>query len=278
MFGYVICSKQDLTKEEQMRYQSAYCGLCMTLKRKYGQAARFCLNYDMVFLALFLTSLYEPEEAVDMVHCVVHPTKKQPVLQNRFVEYAADMTILASYFNCVDDWKDEHRAVSRIYANKLEPYISDLAAQYPRQYQCLKQKYEKLVQLESSALDVTDEIINCSGELISELFVYKEDYWSDTLRRFGYEMGRFIYLMDAAIDYEKDTKAGNYNPFVKMKFERERVENILKMMIGNAMEQFDVLPLVKDENILKNILYGGVWIQYNTKLAGKEKSNDRRSL
>ena len=89
---------------------------------------------------------------------------------------------------------------------------------------------------------------------------------------FGTELGKFIYLMDAAMDYKKDLKTGNYNPVAEMKKKPEEMEPILGMPLGNAMEIFEKLPLVQDENLLRNILYGGVWQQYYAKMHGKEKA------
>ncbi len=275
MFGLVVCNKKELTKEEQERYQGIYCGLCRMLKCKYGQAARFSLNYDMTFLALLLSSLYEPEETCGEKRCMIHPLKKRPCVENPYIEYAADMTILLSYFKCLDDWTDEGKKRARIYAKRLEPHLQDLSEKYPRQFETVKRKVEEFTKLEAMKEDVSDAVINCSGELLSEIFVYKEDYWSEAIKNFGYELGRFIYLMDAVLDYEKDLKSGNYNPFVKKQFDMERAEAVLKIMIGNAMEQFEILPIVRDEEILKNILYGGIWTQYYTKSVRKEKSNGR---
>lgn len=273
MFGYVICSKEDLTKEESDRYQSAYCGLCRELRNKYGQAARMCLSYDMTFLALFLSSLYEPEEQQEEMRCVVHPVKKRPILNNTFIEYAADMSILVTYFQCLDDWKDEHKYRRYKYSKELEKFLPDIQKKYPRQYMKMREKVEELSALEKKSCDVSDEIVKCSGELIAELFVYKEDYWSGYLRKFGYELGRFIYLMDAVIDYDKDKKSGNFNPFIKMQMNLAHAEDVLKVMIGNAMEQYDMLPIVQDERIFRNILYGGIWTQYRSKINGKERPN-----
>ena len=278
MFGYVICNKSELTKEDQERYQSAYCGLCRELKRKYGLAARLSLNYDMAFLALFLSSLYEPDETKNELRCVIHPVHKRKAIESPLIEYAADMTILLTYYKCLDDWNDEKRKISEKCAKMLEKHLPDLSKKYPRQYLCVSRKYEELAKFETAYGDVSDAIVNCSGEMLSEIFVYKEDYWSGALRKFGYELGRFIYLMDAVMDYEKDQKEGNFNPFFRQQYDPDQADEILKIMIGNAMEQFEILPIVEDEKLLKNILYSGVWTQYNAKKAGKEKPNDGRSL
>ena len=118
-----------------------------------------------------------------------------------------------------------------------------------------------------------DQAINCSGRMLSELFVSQEDFWSNSLRTFGYELGRFIYLMDAALDYKKDFRNRNYNPLFKMGRKPEEMEGILSLPLGNAMEVFERLPLVQDAHLLRNILYGGVWQQYYAKLRGKEKDH-----
>ena len=49
MFGYVRPSVRDLPEEELNRFRAMYCGLCHTLSRRYGQAARFILNYDFTY-------------------------------------------------------------------------------------------------------------------------------------------------------------------------------------------------------------------------------------
>lgn len=271
MFGYIVCNKSELSKEEHQRYQKIYCSLCRELKQKYGQIARFSLNYDFTFLALYLSALYEPEESETQFRCMIHPFETRSEVRNPFIEYAADMTILLTYFKCLDDWNDEKKAGRLWYSGTLKKHLDNLEQKYPRQYRVIKTKIERMNELENKTINVSDEIVNCCGDLMAELFVYNEsDYWSPRLRMFGYELGRFIYLMDAIIDYEDDLKSGNYNPFIKMEFDRDRAKEILNVMIGNAMEHFESLPIVKDVNILKNILYGGIWSQYNMKTAGKD--------
>ncbi len=273
MFGYIICNKTQLTKEDAERYQSLYCGLCRVLMEKYGQMSRFCLSYDMTFLILLLSSLYEPEEMRREIRCAVHPIHRRTIVDHAIVEYAADMSILLMYFQCMDDWTDEKNVLRYQYAKYLEPYLEEIRNAYPRQFSRVQTKTQEIAALEKKTGNLSDQITRCSGELVSELFVYKEDYWSGTLRMFGYELGRFIYLMDAVIDYEKDRKTGSFNLFIRMHLNLEHAEDVMKMMIGNAMEQFDRLPIIQDEHILKNILYDGVWTQYRASRNRKEKSD-----
>lgn len=273
MFGYVICNKTGLSEEELGRYRSVYCGLCRCLGERFGQIQRMNLNYDMAFLALFLSSLYEPQEREQEFRCAAHPYRKRKASENKYTEYAADMTILLSYYKCMDDWQDEHKRTKYQYAKYLKEDFEQVKSRYPRQSAAVAEAVRSLGEIEKTRGAVPDDAVNCSGKMLSELYVYEEDFWSNSLRKFGYELGRFIYLMDAAMDYKKDLKNGNYNPLVGMHKKPEEMEELLTGAIGNATHQFEKLPLIQDEHLLKNILYGGVWQQYYAKILGKEKSH-----
>ena len=121
-----------------------------------------------------------------------------------------------------------------------------------------------LAQIESEAGGM-DASANCFGALMAELFIYQEDIWSKPLRQFGNCLGRFIYLMDAVIDYEEDIKKGNYNPIVADKKTQEETEEILTIQMGMAAEIFEKLPLVEDAHLLRSIIYAGVWQKYQEK-------------
>ena len=278
MFGYVICNKEGLEKEELDRYQGLYCGLCKSLGREFGQLERISLNYDMTFLALFLSALYEPEEEEQTFRCAFHPTKKKNLIENEFTDYAANMTIALVYYKCLDDWADEKKRISRDYGKHLESKYAEIKRRYPRQCQCIETSLKEMSKIEKTPGSTPDEAVNCSGRMLSEVFVYQEDFWSNSLRIFGYELGRFIYLMDAAMDYQKDKKTKNYNPLFAMHMKPEEIEGILTMSISRAAEQFEQLPIVKDTHLIRNILYGGVWQKYYARIKGKEKSDGFRSL
>ena len=273
MFGYIICNKSGLSKEELERYQSVYCGLCRALGDRFGQKERMSLSFDMAFLALLLSSLYEPEEKGESFRCPVHPLRPQSAVKNEYIDYAADLTILLTYFKCLDDWQDEQKKSSKKFADILKKSCDDIERKYPRQWEAVSSSIQALNAVEKASDSEPDQAINCSGRMLSELFVYKEDFWSNSLRLFGFELGRFIYLMDAAIDYKKDLKTGNYNPLLGLQKKPEDIEPELSNLIGSAAREFEKLPLVQDLHLLRNILYGGVWQQYYAKVPGKEKQS-----
>lgn len=275
MFGTIICNKKELTEEEKNRYQSTYCGLCRAIRDKYGQLERVAVNYDMTFLAMLLNGLYESENDEKMIRCLIHPIKPQKVFGNQYIDYAADMTILLSYYKCKDDWEDERKLFCELYGKFLEKYVRGLRLKYPRQEACIRENLEKLEQLEKSYSADLDEVVNVSGKMLSEIFVYEEDFWSSSLRQFGYEMGRFIYLMDAVVDYESDKEKHNYNPLILADKQPEEMEDVLMQAIGNTTDIFEKLPIIQDAGIIRNILYGGVWQQYYAKTKKGEKDGNR---
>lgn len=274
IFGYVICNKNGLSKEELDRYQNVYCGLCRSLGTQFGQLERMSLSYDMTFVALFLSALYEPEEEIKKIHCPVHPFSKRMASENKYIDYAANMSIALTYYKCLDDWNDEKKRISYELSKYLQKKYEEVQQKYPRQCKSIKESIEKLTEIEKSAESIPDDAVNCNGKLLEELFVYEEDFWSSSLRNFGYELGRFIYLMDAAIDYEEDKKKGNYNPLLRLGISPKDAKPIMMNAIGNASKEFEALPIVQDVHLLRNILYGGVWQKYIIKLSEKEKKSN----
>lgn len=272
LFGSIVLAKDNLTEEQLKRYQSVYCGLCKMLRDKYGQLHRFTLNYDMTFLVLLLSSLYEPEDCIKGNHCVFRVGRTKQSVSNPFTEYAADMTILLTYFKCLDDWEDENKKSRYWIAKALKKDIANIKEQHPRQYRSVEDSLEQLHQIEKDPAAGVDKAIHFAGEMLAEVFVWKEDFWQDILRNFGYDLGRFVYLMDAALDGKKDQKKGLYNPLLKQKVTKEQTEELLNIELGRAMQCFDKLPLVQDEDILKNVLYYGVWCPWYA----AQKKNDRK--
>ena len=108
---------------------------------------------------------------------------------------------------------------------------------------------------------------------MAELFLYRQDQWEPTLRRMGFYLGKFIYLMDAYEDLEEDLKKGRYNPLRELKDREDyeqTCEKILKLMMAEASRAFERLPILKDAEILRNILYAGVWTRYGQLRYGKK--------
>ena len=274
MFGYVTASLKELDKEAERRYGAVYCGICRRIRIQSGNMARIGLSYDMAFLALLLMSLYEPEETGGQKACGLHPVRKRPWVDNRFVQYAADMNVALGYYNFLDDWEDDGKYSAKLLAGQFGKHLPDIENRYPRQCGAIAECIRQLSQLEKAGCANPDEPASCFGHLMGELLTYEEDLWAPTLRQMGFYLGRFIYLLDAALDYEKDEKKGKYNPYLAMGTGKDwpRWEEYLGLTMGRCTDAFEKLPLVQDKPLLDNILYSGVWV--NKRRKGQKENRD----
>ena len=280
MFGYVIARKDTLSEDQLARYQGCYCGLCNALKAHFGALHRLALNYDMTFLILLLSSLYEPEEQADSARCAVHPAKPQAFWQNRFSAYAADLTIALTYHKLRDDWLDEGDRLKKGLMDQLQGAYDQVKTRLPRQCEAIEQELNTLLSLEKAGEPVPDKCAAAFGRLMAQLFVEKEDHWSPVLRDMGFFLGQFIYLQDAAVDARKDAKKGRYNPLLAMNGGQvhplAHYEPMLLMTAASCAAAFDRLPLVQDSGLLKNILFDGIWTRYHEARAAQEKKENKK--
>ena len=211
MFGYVIANLEGLTQAQKDRYKGCYCGLCRVLKQRHGFSGRLTLTYDMTFLVLLLSALYEADEERGMEACPAHPLRKHFYWQTRYTEYAADMNVVLAYNNCRDDWQDDGSALKYWEAEALSRQCAAVRARWPRQCAAIEQCMAELSEIEQADTGDPDAAANCFGRLMGELFV-TDELWDDRLRPFGEALGRFIYLLDAVIDLPEDLRRGRYNP------------------------------------------------------------------
>lgn len=279
MFGSILADSSRLTQEQQLRYQACYCGLCRTLKTEYGSASRLVLSYDMTFLILLLSSLYEPEEVCGETRCIAHPRKKRPWFANRYTSYAAAMNAALFYHKCLDDWHDD-RSLSRLMeAALLRRSAKNAERAYPRQCSVIRNCLNELSELENRNICDPDRTAAVFGKITASLFAAEtDDLWTPYLSSFGDALGRFIYLSDALLDLKSDIKKGRFNP-LRGHADAEKPESffpILQVILGDAAVQMEHLPLVQDADLLKNILYSGVWLPHERKQKDCTKRKKRR--
>ena len=275
MFGFVMADRKELSPEEDSRYQQIYCGICRQMRLRHGPLARLGLSFDLAFLALVLSSLYEPEEATGKKACGIHPIKPRPWVDSEVIAYCADMNVALAYYKALDDKEDKDGGgLVRTFGKNM----ADIAARYPRQCKAMEEKLEAIRQLEKANCQNPDLPAGAFGQLLEEVFVYKEDLWERDLRQLANCLGRFIYLADGAVDYARDKKKGSYNPFLAMGMEPdwEKWEEYLVLEMAGCTDAYEHLPLVEDKHLMDNILYGGVWLQYRQKQ--KRAKDDRRSV
>lgn len=273
MFGYVLAHKPELKMREYYKYKAYYCGLCKVLKSKYGFIGQMTLTYDMTFLVILLTSLYESETKQEEHRCVVHPTKKQKMLYNEITEYAADMNIILTYYKLLDDWKDEKNPASLVGLRAIHNTFLELKEKYPKKCQVIQKCLVLLQQCEERKEENIDITARYFGKLMSELFVYKEDIWEKTLREMGFYLGKFIYILDAYDDIDKDLENDSYNALLSLYADKDfeqKCEEMMTYVLAECTNRFEKLPCVEDVEILRNILYAGVWDKFDKKRKEKD--------
>ncbi|MBO5523272.1 MAG: hypothetical protein J5986_06300, partial [Roseburia sp.] len=192
MFGYININQKELSEESREAYQSYYCGLCRRLKTNCGAKGQMLLNYDMTFLIVLLTGLYELENQSSDILCALHPTKKRRVWLNEATDYAAAMNLILAYHNLIDDWKDDRAYSKKAFAKMLDKDYHKVMEQYPRQVKAVEEYMKKTEELEKRQEKNLDLAAGLSGEMLAEIFCWKEDEWAEELRTMGFYMGKFI--------------------------------------------------------------------------------------
>ncbi|MBO5998255.1 MAG: hypothetical protein J6P87_01050 [Lachnospiraceae bacterium] len=278
MFGYIIVNPKELKLKEYEIYRAYYCGLCEALKDRHGRFGQMTLSYDSTFLTLLLSGLYETDELDTQQRCLIHPLRKHRSIRTGFTDYAADMTIMLSYYSSLDDWSDEHKlrklVLSRLLGRrekKLEAGLrqkADLMTGYLKELHGYETSNEENIDLPSGAF----------GNLLSEVFAVYEDEWAAALRHIGFYLGKFIYIMDAYDDLSADEKSGSYNPLLPRINEPDfddRIKDILTLMMSECAQTFETLPVLRHLEVLRNILYSGVWTRYNAARQKREESKSK---
>ncbi len=295
MLGYIVADKPELRMKEYQAYRSYYCGICKRTGERSGALPRFALSYDFAFLALLLSSLEEEEEKVEMQHCMIHPIKKIPITRdNRWIDYASDMMVLLVYYNFLDDKKDEHRMRGTAGALILSGNAKKISEKYPDVAEKIRESLENLDALEKEKSDSTDRTGDAFAQIMSAVFAseYVKERFGEAdariLSHLGANVGRWIYLADAADDIAGDIASGSYNPLIyRYGFEKgketpdefktrigEEVKENMLCCLAESVKALELLPLRRNVGILKNIVCGGMVKKTEELLSEGEKKNE----
>lgn len=263
MFGYIQYNKDALSEDDFALYRSYYCGLCKSIKQLYGVKATRILSNDLTFIEVLLSALNEPLEEVVEEKCMVNPLRKVTTRINKYDSYVAKMNVVLAYYKAVDDVHDEGRHKSML--KSLTKPFEEIKEEYPEKIQHIEQALARINQLENESCNDLDLLCNTFGRVMGEIVSY-DVVFADELYSLGYHLGKFIYLMDAYDDLFEDIKKGTFNP-LKKRSQDEHFDDDVKMMLeifmGDAALSYEKLPIITYSNILRNILYSGVWAKYN---------------
>lgn len=285
MFGYVTICKEQLSEEGFDTFRAYYCGLCHEIGRRCSQAARLGLSYDITFLAVTLSSLYGAGETKKL-RCFAKPWKARLCAENdEAVQYAADMGVLLAYLKCRDDWQDEHSLKSLLKMLLLGGGAKKAGRRHGNTSEEIRKHLSHLAELEAEKCASLDETADCFAKILETLFA--PDFIGDKGQRralawLGYNIGRWIYIIDAFCDMEKDIKEKNYNPFIcanegktvrEIKTTvRETLAESLTFTLENAASAYNLLEIKRNRELMENILFTALKAKQNAILGETDES------
>ncbi|NNU74768.1 DUF5685 family protein [Clostridium estertheticum] len=280
MFGYVTPCKMEMKIKDYEIFKAYYCGLCNSIKNDFGNLPRLTLNFDMTFLAVLLDSLSESKYNFVKFKCLIHPLKKRLMINNnKALDYAAFCNVTLAYYKLMDDVQDNKTMKSKIYSIFLKTYLPKAELSYTDVIEYTKDKLLLLNTLEANHNDIgideqlsIDELSHVFADLTGFIisFYYKESSFKDDLYWLGYNLGKWIYIIDAYDDLEKDIKSNSFNAINSLlntdnlDFEsfsvliKPRIDFILATCASLCLKHLNNLPLIKNEDILNNILELGL--------------------
>lgn len=275
MFGYVKPNKQELLVKDYETYRAVYCGLCKTLGKRYSVFSRFALNYDYTFLAVVVMSVSDEVPVFANEGCLFNPlSRKRCCKRCVSLDHAADALILTTYFKLSDAVRDSGFFKSLAYRfvrGLCKPMMRKAKKHCPEVYELLEEYVSAQGDVEERESVSLDAAAEPTAKFMSELLSFKAT--ADDERRvtsvLGYNIGKWIYILDAVDDFEKDRKIGSFNPLMQTyKFSENGGED-MSMMISEtgkvldacvleAAKAVDLLDSHKFEMIIKNVVYVGM--------------------
>lgn len=267
MFGYVRPAKQELKVRDWETYQAAYCGLCHTIRRRYGLFPTFFLNYDFTFLAMLL-SPHKEKPRTEGKRCLACPHKKKCVLaENEGLVTAADESVILTYHQLRDTVADSgfrKAAAARVLSLLLKPSYRKAAGHRPAFDRTVRENLDRLSELEGQSCPTLDEPADTFASLLRAAAPDSGDPARDrAMGQLLYHVGRWIYLVDAWDDLEEDRAEGSYNPLL-LRWEdgpeahRQEFRLTLENSRNLAISAFNLMELGYQEPILGNILCIGL--------------------
>ncbi len=289
MFGYVKPFKPHMRICEFDTYNAVYCGLCKSLGKKYGFMARMTLSYDFTFLGLMELALNENEVEIVPQRCIAHPLKKKPCLKSSDgLDYTAAAASILIYNKIKDDIADKK------FVAKLIPMFLKLlttraykkaTAIYPELSKYISEQMENQNKLEAENCKSIDRASEPSSNILAEiasgLSTSKEE--QRILRRFGYLLGRYIYIADAYDDIEKDFRSRGFNPLIvgdsaihelNMQEVQKKTEDSINFTLGALADAYVQLDLKRFKPVTDNIVYMGLKNTFYEMVNKKNKSQE----
>ncbi len=280
MFGYIKTHQPELKMGEFEQYRGLYCSLCRCLGDRYGAAAQMTLSYDMTFLLLLYLALSDDCAGFHKSHCPYNPFKKRMCCGDCVeLDRCADASVLLVYYKARDTVADSRgikRLAARVALWQAARHRRRAAVREPDMDRAMADYMAAQTAVEATKTASTDAAAEPTAQLLSYLcaLAARDDAETRVLSRFGYCLGRWVYLMDAADDVAEDSRTGNYNPLLAtsgtaLSDARERVRFSLNASLAECKAAYELLNIRRFDGILRNILEYGMAAAQRRVLGGE---------
>ena len=216
MFGYLDVYKDTLEDGQRGLWQTFMCGLCFSTKKLYGNFPRMFITNDVNFFNVLFHSVLGVEVGIDKSRCFSHPFKKRTILQETdLTQKLSTANILLTYWNVYDDTVDGGSLSKRTALKALSRAYKRAQKDFPELDAMLALRYGELREMEKSGIDGIDRIAHAFAQLSEDFAtIVLGEQATEHLKTLCYNLGKWIYLIDALDDARKDLKRKEYNPFV----------------------------------------------------------------
>ncbi len=290
MFGYVTPYKMELKIKDYEMFKAYYCGLCISIKNNFSNLCRMTLNYDMTFLGILLDSLEYSNHKYVVTKCIAHPMKKRPkVIDNRALDYAGFCNVSLVYYKLLDDYNDDNSLSKKFISMYIKKFINKSKEDLSPILVNIEENIKKLSFLEKSeeiiSIDeLSDPFASLTAFIVS--YYYKDENFYNELYDLGYNLGRWIYIIDAFDDLKEDIEKHKFNAINKafnvenlpyedlIIKEGNRIEFNLIMSANSTSEALDKLPINKNKDLLFNILQLGLMNKIETIKSRSDKKHE----
>ena len=245
----------ELKIREYECYRGVYCGLCRQMGKCTGQCSRLTLRYDAAAMVCLRMAARGTQPSFTKKRCFLHPLTKAPVLDScEETETVACIMAALAYHKCKDDIADE-RGISRLGALAAYPYFAYLRHRAKRRMPEIDaiaaRGMQAFAKAEKQANGSADIPANAFGELMGDLLSYATDAETHAiLHELGKTLGRWVYLIDAAEDYQKDVKKGRFNALYGLygaqcltEAHRDTLDTLLTLELSDAVAAADLIDL-----------------------------------
>ncbi len=288
MYGYVRPEKGELKVREYETFRGVYCGLCHTLKKRYGPLLRFAVNYDLTFLAMLLAG---PGPVTTCPkRCPYHPLRTAQCPEtSEAMDAAADYTVILSYWKLRDGAEDKPFAAGlgyRLLAWLMTGAYRKAVLLRPEFASVTETELAALGELERQSCPGVDPPADRFARILAAAGEGAEG--SDrrrVLRELLYHLGRVVYILDAADDLPEDMKTGAYNP-LRYRFSPENGklspedEKELRLSLQHSHNSISAAFALLDDtpytSILTNILYIGLPAVTQAVFSGEWRASARK--